>query len=173
MKKTDRYQSLCNYYWQEASQKYAFDVAVDWRLIGNIIDVESDFDPNAVSPAGARGLMQLMPMTWGAGFYEEAFNPERNIAKGIDYLGLLWSMFKAERGRERWRYALGAYNAGPGWIIKAQTICKARGLPADHWDEIVKVLPALTGDGNAKQTIDYVETIMAEYERGLIGAAIG
>lgn len=165
MKKTDRYDSLIQWYWQGAGQKYAFD-AVDWTLAKCQIHAESSFNPNAISTAGARGLMQIMPDTWGPGFEQDAYNPERNIERGIDYLGSMWRIFRAEVGMERWKFALGAYNCGPGWVIKAQVLLKSRGRDTTKWDNIASVLPLLTGEANARQTIDYVAKIIRKYEEG-------
>lgn len=166
MKKSARYDSLIQWYWMRAGQKYAFDEVVDWRLVKSQIRQESGFIPDAVSAAGARGLMQIMPETWGSGFEIQAFNPEKSIERGIDHLGRMWSIFKAESGLERWKFALGSYNCGQGWVIKSQVLLKARGLRTDLWDNIVRVLPTLTGADNAAQTTKYVATIMKEFEEG-------
>lgn len=166
MLKTARYDSLCQWYWEAANQKFLFDTSADWRLLKYQIAQESSFDPEAVSHAGARGLLQIMPGTWGEGFEMDAFNPEKNIARGVDHLGQMWQIFKAEKALERWRFALGAYNAGPGWIIKSQAICKARGRPTDRWDEIVLVIPGLTGENNARETAGYVATIVRNFKEG-------
>ena len=96
--------------------KASSEHGVDPLLVAAIIHVESGFNPNALSPKGAEGLMQLMPETgrrWGA---HNAFNPEENIRAGVRYFKYLQDMFKDDR------LALAAYNAGEnavqryGWI---------------------------------------------------------
>jgi len=85
-------------------------------LIKAIIKVESDFDPEAVSPKGALGLMQLMPETarrWGV---SRVFDPEENIDGGIQHFKFLLQQFGDLRK------ALAAYNAGEQPVLQYQNI---------------------------------------------------
>ena len=100
----------------EFVRKASSEHGVDPLLVSAIIHVESGYNPRALSPKGAEGLMQLMPETgrrWGA---KDAFDPEDNIRAGVRYLRYLQDMFKDDR------LALAAYNAGEnavqryGWI---------------------------------------------------------
>lgn len=84
-----------------------------------VIRTESDFYPEAVSNAGACGLMQLMPETFAflqkEKFNEELhdgaiFDPETNIRYGVYYLSYLYKRF------DSWKIALAAYNAGEGRV---------------------------------------------------------
>lgn len=90
-----------------ASRRY--NVRAD--LIEAVIHVESGFDPNAISRAGATGLMQLMDTT--AAYYEviERHDPRENIHAGTRYLARLLKEFDGDI-----RLALAAYNAGPGAV---------------------------------------------------------
>ena len=93
-----------------------FDVPV--AMILAVIRAESDFHPDAVSDAGACGLMQLMPETflWLCEQREEwhlqdrIFDPATNIRYGTYYLSYLYEKFGS------WRVALAAYNAGEGRV---------------------------------------------------------
>ncbi len=86
---------------------------VDSALIKAMIRVESNFNPNAISSAGAEGLMQLMPKTAEILKITDAFDPEENIEGGTRYMGYLLDRFAQDI-----KLALAAYNAGPASIIK-------------------------------------------------------
>lgn len=80
---------------------------VDPALVKAIVKVESDFDPAAVSVAGARGLMQLMPETALLVGVHDIDDPEENVEGGIRYLSMLLDKFE-----HRLALAVAAYNAG-------------------------------------------------------------
>src|SRR5574342_1107419 len=101
MNPRDRYDSLLMWTWHLMVEKYGLDTA-DWTLLKATVAQESAFNPNAVSPAGAMGLLQLMPGTYGV--YSEhtsPWNPEENLRRGGLYLGQLWKEFAMERDLER------------------------------------------------------------------------
>jgi soluble lytic murein transglycosylase-like protein len=86
------------------------------RLVRSVMAVESDFQPQAVSPKGAIGLMQLMPATAEA-LGADPRDPAQNVDAGTRYLRDL--LEKYDGGL--WR-ALAAYNAGPGAVDKYQGV---------------------------------------------------
>jgi soluble lytic murein transglycosylase-like protein len=90
----------------EASAK----TGVSEALIRAVIAAESGFRPDAVSPAGARGLMQLMPGTARALGVTDLFDPRENILGGARYLEQQLTRFGSVEK------ALAAYNAGPGAV---------------------------------------------------------
>lgn len=89
----------------EAAGRY--DVAYD--LIRAVIMVESEFNPRAVSRRGARGLMQLMPVTASELDVKNLHDPVENINAGVRYIRSLLDRFDGDV-----ELALAAYNAGPG-----------------------------------------------------------
>ncbi|MEA5002769.1 MAG: lytic transglycosylase domain-containing protein [Christensenella sp.] len=113
--------------YEELIVKYADEYALDPYFVAAVIHTESGFDAEAVSGAGAMGLMQVMPETgeWVAGKLGlEGFNkemlldPETNIEMGCWYLGFLKERFPNEEA------VMAAYNAGHGrvqeWLDDAQ-----------------------------------------------------
>ncbi|MBN2158681.1 MAG: lytic transglycosylase domain-containing protein [Spirochaetes bacterium] len=107
---------------------------MDSRLIKCIIKIESDFNPEAVSPAGAMGLMQLMQETADYYFLENPFDPEKNIDTGVRHFKSLYDYFKNDIP-----LALAAYHAGLGRVKKNMS------------------LPPI------QSTIDYVNAVMHLY----------
>lgn len=88
-------------------------LSLDPHLIHAIVTVESAFNRTAVSPKGARGLMQLMPNTGRRFGLVDPFDPRDNIAAGSAYLKHLLSLFKGDL-----KLALAAYNAGEAAVMK-------------------------------------------------------
>ncbi|MGE3154735.1 MAG: lytic transglycosylase domain-containing protein [Nitrospiraceae bacterium] len=86
-------------------------------LVRAIIKAESDFDPRAVSRAGALGLMQLMPNTAIQHNVRDAFDPEENIAGGTKHLRYLLDRFHGNLP-----LALAAYNAGEQAVDRYQAL---------------------------------------------------
>jgi hypothetical protein len=84
--------------------------AVDPLLVHALISVESAYNPYAISPAGAQGLMQLMPATARQLGVRNSFDAEENIRAGVKHLKELQQMYKDDR------LALAAYNAGAGAV---------------------------------------------------------
>lgn len=89
-------------------EKYAAKYNLDPWLIRGVIEVESNFQPRAVSPVGAGGLMQLMPGTASYLGCQDRFDPEQNIAAGSRYLRMMLDRFGSND------LMIAAYNAGPG-----------------------------------------------------------
>ncbi len=99
--------------YSDAISKAASTYNVPEKLIAAIMKQESNFNPNAVSTAGASGLMQLMPSTAKFLGIDDPFNPEQNIMGGTKYLRQMLDQFD-----DNIEVALAAYNAGPGNVKK-------------------------------------------------------
>lgn len=122
--------------WPDVEQT-ARSAGVDPHLVDLVIRMESGYNPNAVSPKGATGVMQLMPDTARAYRVADMFDPVDNIRGGVHYLRDLLTRFGSDV-----RLALAAYNAGP------EAVQRYGGVPP--YDE----------------TEDYVHSILSAYNRG-------
>ena len=91
--------------------------SISKHLIMAIVATESCFDTKAVSSAGARGLMQLMPITARELGVKNPFDHEENLRGGVQYLGKLSKRFNYNP-----KLTLAAYNAGPGNVVKYKGI---------------------------------------------------
>jgi soluble lytic murein transglycosylase-like protein len=89
---------------------------VDPLLIHSVIQVESNYDAQAVSPKGAEGLMQLTPPTARMLGVSNTFDPRENIEAGVRYLKYLQDLYRDDR------LALAAYNAGPGAVDRFKAV---------------------------------------------------
>ncbi len=87
---------------------------VDEALVHAVIFAESSYDPRAVSPAGATGLMQLMPATAAQYGVRDLFDPAQNVSGGVRLLRDLLAQFDGNV-----ELALAAYNAGANAVIRA------------------------------------------------------
>jgi len=94
---------------------------LDVDLLASVVKAESDGNANAVSHAGAQGLMQLMPGTAADLGVKDSFQPEQNVGGGSAYLDWLLTRY-----RDNLALALAAYNAGP------DAVDKYHGIPPYH-----------------------------------------
>jgi soluble lytic murein transglycosylase-like protein len=83
------------------------------QLVHSVIKVESNYNPNAISPKGALGLMQLIPSTARRFGVANVFNPLENVEGGARYLRYLLELYKGDP-----QLALAAYNAGEGAVAR-------------------------------------------------------
>jgi soluble lytic murein transglycosylase-like protein len=88
---------------------------IDARLVVALVAVESSWDPRAVSPAGARGLGQLMPGT-AAGLGVDPDDAEANLHGTVTHLAGLLARYRRLPPQERYARAIAAYNAGAGAV---------------------------------------------------------
>lgn len=127
-----------------AVEKYSNKYGVDRKLVLAIIKQESNFDPNAESHAGAKGLMQLMDFNSEAYGIKNPFDIEANIEGGVKHLRSYLDMYGGDV-----KMALMAYNGGPGTMSR-------RGVTSAS--DIYKM---------PQETQNYVPKVMAYYQNGL------
>lgn len=124
---------------QQAAAQYGVDPA----LIKGVIQSESSFRPDAVSAAGAKGLMQLMDGTAQGMGVTDPFDPAQNISGGTRYLSYLLRKYDGNEA-----VALAAYNAGPGTVDKLgitndkDLVSRLSELPSETQAYVRKVLNA-------------------------------
>ncbi|HEY3308743.1 MAG TPA: lytic transglycosylase domain-containing protein [Desulfuromonadaceae bacterium] len=109
----------------KASRRYGVEVG----LIKAVIKAESNFNPNAVSHAGARGLMQLMPATARSLGVNDSFDPEQNVMAGTRFLKDLLDRYNGNLDS-----TLAAYNWGPGNVDR-----RPEHLPRETREYLVRV----------------------------------
>jgi len=116
---------------EQAVEQIAAQHSLSPALIHSVIKVESNYDPHAVSPKGALGLMQLIPSTARRFGVTDVFNPVENIQGGARYLKYLLNLFGGSYSR-----ALAAYNAGEA------AVARYRGVPpfSETQNYLVRVL---------------------------------
>lgn len=123
---------------QVAEASLRFGIPQDW--IWRVMHVESRGNARAVSPAGAMGVMQIMPATWAMltarhGLGRDPFDVRANILGGAAYLRAMWDRYGDVR------LMLAAYNAGPG---RADAYAAGRrGLPAETIAYVAAIAPAI------------------------------
>ena len=137
----------------------------DWKVFKAQGLTESLLVPDAVSHAGAMGIMQVMPGTWQdeterLGIVASPFNPHVNILVGVYYMKRMVNFWKAPRSDlERLELAQASYNAGAGNILKAQVRCGNK----SSWKDIAPCLPKVTGK-KSEETLNYVKRIRGWWE---------
>ena len=122
--------------YSEQIRREAGRYGLDPNLVKAVIATESNFNPWAVSPKGARGLMQLMPSTAVRFGVKNVHDPSQNIQGGVQYLRHLLDLFGGDLV-----LALAAYNAGE------------------------RVVQQLGRVPNYRETRDYVDRVLARYGR--------
>jgi membrane-bound lytic murein transglycosylase F len=153
---------------------------LDWRLVAALIFEESRFRPNSRSPAGAFGLMQIMPMAAEQVGAEQFADPGDNIQTGVRYLKYLENVFADARGTDRLALVLAAYNMGPSHVHDVQALARRYGFDANRWASLSQILPLLEdpryhdtlehGYAQGRQTVAYVDRILERYDRYRIQA---
>jgi membrane-bound lytic murein transglycosylase MltF len=144
-------------------KKYAARYGLDWLMLAAQGYQESGLDQSARSPAGAVGVMQLLPATGIAMNVGDIRQLEPNIHAGAKYMRQLVNDYLDEPGIDalnRNLLAFASYNAGPTRIAQLRAEAKARGLDPNVWfDNVERVAAERIG----RQTVQYVSNIYKYY----------
>jgi len=151
-------------YFSKYSKRY-FGIAFDWHYFKAQAVAESSLQTDAESPAGAVGIMQIMPSTFAdirerhPAIKGPLDSPRWNIAAGIWYDRQNYVSWSESRPfDDRLKFMFGSYNAGRGNILQAQRKAQDQGLNANLWQSIEKELPSVTGR-HSRETLTYVSRI--------------
>ena len=153
---------------------YCREIRWDWRLLAAQCYQESTFDPKAVSFAGAKGLMQIMPGTADhLGIpRSKLYEPEPNIAAAVKYIAELQHTFSDIHDQyERTNFVLASYNGGAHHIRDAMALAKRDGKNPHRWGDVSPYVLKLAspqyykdpivkhGYMRGSETVDYVAKI--------------
>ncbi|MBC8755011.1 transporter substrate-binding domain-containing protein [Kordia sp. YSTF-M3] len=151
----------------------------DWRLLASVIYQESKFDPDANSWVGAKGLMQIMPVTAKSLGIKNLSDPNESIRGGATYLNQIYDQFiEVSDSLNRIKLTMASYNCGLGHVKDAQLLAEKNGLDPNIWTANVEaMLLDLSLPKNYKQPfikhgyvrgsepVMYVDKIFERYEQ--------
>jgi hypothetical protein len=143
-------------------EKYANYYRLDPSLIHSIIETESGFNPRAVSPKGARGLMQLMPATAERLGVQNSFDPEQNIQGGIKHFRFLMDTFD-----NNLELSLAAYNAGENLVQRLGRVPEIKET-RDYIQSVTKSYGKFERDMQAQQDSQNPPTFRYWDESGVL-----
>jgi len=157
-------------------KKYAALINWDWRLLAAMAFEESGWNPQAQSPMGAVGLMQMLPQTALEYGVNEPLNPSANLEAAVRYLASLEVFWKSLAPPERQSFVMASFNAGPGHILDAVALAKHYGQSGNEWkgavsewllkknqEKVYNHSVVKYGYCRGKQTVEYVRRIKERY----------
>ena len=167
-------------HYDDLFKKYSKDIGWDWRMLASLAYTESNFDTTAVSWAGAKGLMQLMPATaraMGVPPGKEQ-NPEESVKAAVKYIAATdRSLSMIPDKQERLSFILASYNAGLGHIYDAMALAEKYGKNKLVWKDNVENFILLksneeyftdpvckNGYFRGIETYNFVRDILSRYE---------
>lgn len=149
----------------EVFERYAGQYGYDPLMVAAQAYQESRLDQNLRSPAGALGIMQILPTTAADPNVdiEDISDPESNVHAGIRYLNFLEKRYFSDpdlNDLNRTLFALAAYNAGPARVQRLRTRAAEQGYDPNQWFDHVEVVAARA---IGRETVQYVANILKYY----------
>lgn len=150
----------------------------DWRLLASLVYKESRFDTVATSYAGAKGLLQLMPVTLERFGVDNPNDPQQSLMGGVRYLRYLdkfW-MERVPDTSERLKFILASYNIGHGHVEDAWRLTMKFGENTQTWADVSKFLElksdpdyyrdpiVKSGFAKGHLAVNYVKDVMSVFE---------
>jgi len=150
----------------------------DWRLLASLVYKESRFDTVATSYAGAKGLLQLMPVTLERFGVENPNDPGQSLMGGVRYLRYLdkfW-MERVPDSSERLQFVLASYNIGHGHVEDAWRLTMKFGENTQTWADVSKFLElksdpdyyqdpiVKSGFAKGHLAVNYVKDVMSVFD---------
>ncbi len=166
--------------YEEIFRRYAPQIGWDWRQLAAIAYTESRFDPTAVSWAGAKGLMQLMPSTARQYEVTDMADPEQSVrGASLAIADIDKSLRKLVADpTERRKFVIAAYNSGLGHILDAIALARRYGRNPSLWYggvremALLKTTPQYYNDPVVKhgyfrgqETVGFVDKVFGAYEQ--------
>ena len=161
--------------YDEMIKHIAKEAEVDWKLVVAVMAQESAFNPEAVSEAGALGLMQIIPRFSQVENKEQLYDPETNIREGVRYLKKHLNNHAHLDSLNRYSMALATYNVGSGNISDAKLLAAQLGNNPYEWTNIAEALLKLMhpeyykdarfGYKRGTETVNYVKDVLNRYNR--------
>lgn len=125
-------------------EEASIETGIDWRLLAALGYQESQWNPRALSPNGAQGVMMLMADTAASLGVNDPWNARENIRAGARYIGQMHAKIPARIPEpDRTWLALAAYNVGFGHLEDARVLTQVHGRNPDRWTEVRAHLPLL------------------------------
>lgn len=153
-------------YFEDAAKKYD----IPYHILVSLSYQESQWNPNAISATGVKGLMMLTQNTAASLNVANREDPKASIFGGAKHLReIMEQLDKDIQGEDRIKFALASYNIGIGHITDAQYLAQKMGLNPSVWQDLKSVLPLLSqrkhyntlkhGYSRGSEAIKYVESI--------------
>lgn len=155
-------------------QKYSQRHGLDWRFVSSMIKNESSFQNDAISSAGAIGLMQILPAVAEMEGVTDMTDPEENIRAGVKHFKRYFGILKGETLEDTLKINLAAYNAGIAHINDAKKLALYFNMNPRQWKSLEITLPLLEteefqpfinhGYCQGNSVVSYVKKVFKTYQ---------